>query len=301
MKTDAPSSTHATLLSLDGLHSMQCHAAERHSSDALPEAICAWSGILRSLLPHMLGTATTTSRSWRGCGCGCNRGLEDEIETIQNRAEMLPMALWVAPVPRVPQADDAVFALFPYVLVYTKIGVDEEEDDRHPQCRFPPSLRLSPSESRRIGAGAAYNLGLAYHTQALQEPTGARVAGLRTALRAYKAARDMLLSVDSACGEAPFSHEKQQPLAVAPSQSPSWQRRLQLLEDDRLLLLAIANNEGKIREVMHERDGVVESLQRLRRGLEGSGSPAGICAHFTITDALYGDPRVVRCMHSAAA
>jgi hypothetical protein len=325
MKAEAPSPspphTNSAALSLDGLHRMQCHAAERHSSGAISEAVSAWGSILRLLLPHILGTTTPTTTSTSGRGCGGvnnNIGFVDRAGPIPGHPDP-PLVLWVAPVPHVSRSDDAIFALFPYVLVYTKAGDGGEkdagghgssssssssDDDHHPRLRH--CLQSPGPELRRMGAGAAYNLGLAYHMQALQGSSSPCVcppaSSLRTALRAYKAARDMLLSVGGGgSSSSSLLLSSSSSSSSFPPRQPSVARQLQLLEDDRLLLLAIANNEGMIHELLHERDGVAVALQCLRRGLVGAQNPAGICRHFAFTDALYGDPHAHQFLHSAAA
>jgi hypothetical protein len=310
MKAEAPSpSPNSAALSLDGLHRMQCHAAERHSSGAISEAVSAWGSILRLLLPHILGTTTTISTS--ACGIG-----GDETGFLDGTGPGHPdppLVLWVAPVPHMSRADDAIFALFPYVLVYTKAD-DGGENGAGGQCNrnadggtikndHDPQLQSSGPDLRRMGAGAAYNLGLAYHMQALQGScpgAGPPASSMRTALRAYKAARDMLLSVGGGGSSSSLSSSLSSSGSFPPPQL-TLARQLQLLEDDRLLLLAIANNEGMVHELRHERDGVAVALQCLRRGLVGAQNPAGICLHFTFTDALYGDPHAHQFLHSAAA
>lgn len=258
-------------LSLDRMRQLQCHAAECHSFGAIPEAIHAWSTILRQLVPHLVDDRSFEEDDDNGDG-----GAYDDRAGFGgpvHPAPEAPVELWIAPVAHTPNADDAIFALFPYVLVYNASHQGGPNDKE----------ASGSNAVRRMGAGVAYNLALAYHMQSLQGP--GRHAAMKTALSAYKAAKDMLLSAH---------HDSEQQRLWRPSQSgPS--------EDDRLLMLAITNNEGQIREALHERAGVVEALDGLRRGLTGAANPAGICGHFTITDSLFGDCDVVHSVHSAAA
>jgi hypothetical protein len=269
--------TSKALLSLDRVRQLQGHAAECHSFGALPEAIHCWSSILRELVPHLVGGGEDTD----------DRAASGGTDALRTPDTIL-LELWIAPVAHAPGADDAIFALFPYVLVYsapephTPIGTGEHR------------VASGSDVVRRMGAAVAYNLALAYQMQALQgSHRVGHHASLRTALSAYKAARDMLLSArqrDSVTAAQGWKDP-------ARSSSSSSEHE----EDDRLLLLAITNNEGQILEALHERTRVVESLQDLRHGLKGTLSPAGICGHFTVTDALFGDPDVVQFMHPPAA
>jgi hypothetical protein len=265
------------LLSLDRMRQLQGHAAECHCFGALPEAIRCWSSILRELVPHLVGGVEDSDRAASGAS--------DTLST----PDTILLELWIAPVAHAPGADDAIFALFPYVLVYSAPEPDTQSGTEEGR------IASGSDVVRRMGAGVAYNLALAYQMQALQgSHREAHHASLRTALSAYKAARDMLLSArqhDSVLAAQGWKE---------PARSSSWSSS-EHAEDDRLLLLAITNNEGQILEVLHERTRVVESLQDLRHGLKGTVNPAGICGHFTVTDALFGDPDVVRFMHPPAA
>jgi hypothetical protein len=264
-------------LSLDRMRQLQGHAAEGHSFGALPEAIHCWSSILRELVPHLVGSGVDD----------IDRAASDGSDV--SASEPVILELWIAPVAHAPSSDDAIFALFPYVLVYsapephTHIGTGEHR------------IASGSDVVRRMGAGVAYNLALAYQMQALQGSNReAHHASLRTALSAYKAARDMLLSARQHDAVLAAQGWKDRAHSASPSSSEH-------VEDDRLLLLAITNNEGQILEALHERTRVVESLQDLRHGLKGTPSPSGICGHFTVTDALFGDPDVVQFMHPPAA
>jgi hypothetical protein len=150
-------------------------------------------------------------------------------------------------------SNDKVFSLFPYGLFYsfdyvsTPGGGDES--------------RTAEGRCRRVGAAAAYNLALSYHLRAIEAASVCpRYAGsssscaslLGTVLNAYKTARDLLESVHM---DDPDRHDYL-----------GWTD-----EEDRLLLLAITNNEGHAQEILHEPLSLVaESLSRLHTILEAS-------------------------------
>jgi hypothetical protein len=246
----------------------------------LPQATATWSSVLRHMLPDVLRELRQAQQKnqqraqqqlFQRDNSFFNTGSPPGFPSLDSPTPSTLTAppggrsivkLEVAVVPTLAAErggaahNEKVFSFFPYGLFYSFNYAMTPRGGSGGCSGVADGLWL------RAGASAAYNLALSYHLHAAEVTAGCPPSAgassscaslLRTALNAYKTARDLLESVhDGDPDRKDYS---------------DWPD-----EQDRLLLLAITNNEGHAREwLLEPLSGVAESLGRLHTILEASG------------------------------
>lgn len=227
------------------MRELNMQAMEHFSNGKFADASAAWSAVLQNLLPYVLPSKSD---------------LQDFDMEIESPFPVESAAFLVPTRSSTDHTDERIFSIFAQALVYTHFQLSS-------------NLRVRTLEDyRRVAASTVYNIALSYHLQALQEGTGRYP--LESALRAYKAARDLLSSIYADASAS--------------------------ADDVKLLALAIANNEGHIRERLFEMVEVQHCLQHLHTIAEQTPWSEST-THFHETAVLFPTLGSVHLLHAPIA